>query len=185
MMNVHWLAPTQTPRNPAFLQYNLEPQHSCCVHSLAWGALQLVLGSHWPHAKLWSPAHICALKQTRDRATALSHGEQPTTQNGISNVPGGAFWEVCHTESWEEQDPARDQAYVPEVRYKFGCTYPSDQVTPFSRRAEWQNKLSQKHFMRLFFITTTTTWKCAQAQWTLLPPNSQASPAICQLPPQL
>lgn len=35
-MNVHWLAPTQTPRvESAFLQYNLEPHHSCIVHS--WG----------------------------------------------------------------------------------------------------------------------------------------------------
>lgn len=56
-----------------------------------------------------------------------------------------------HTESWEEEHPARDHVCVPEVGYKFSCTYPSDQVSPFSRHAEWQNKLTQKHFMGLCF----------------------------------
>lgn len=126
MMNVHWLAPTQIPRNPAFLQCNLEPHHSCSVHS--WGLGSTSAGPWMALAlpKALEPCSQVCPGQIRHCAIALSHGEQPPTQNSISSVSGGAFWEVWHTESWEEEHPARDHLYVLEPGYKFSCTYPSD-----------------------------------------------------------
>lgn len=86
-MNVHWLAPTQTPRNPAFLQCNLEPHHNCSVHS--WG---LGSTSAAPWIALALPkAHRRALGQIRACATALSHREQPTAQNGSRACQEGHF----------------------------------------------------------------------------------------------
>lgn len=141
-MNVHWLAPTQTPRNPAFLQYHLEPHHSCFVHS--WG-----LGSTAAHP--WVALALSkALELTGEHWGTSGTVLQPwATGNSTSTVPGGAFWELCHTQSWEQEHPARDHLCVPEAGYEFSCTSPSERVPPFSRHAGWQTSCH-----------TNTFWDC-------------------------
>lgn len=150
-MNVHWLAPTQTPRNPAFLQYHLEPHHSCFVHSWGLGSTSACPWMALALSKALEPCSQVSTGHIRDCAAALSHGEQPTTLNSISNMPGGAFWEFCHTECWEQEHPARDHICVPAAGYEFRCTCPSDQVPLFSRHAGRQTSCHTNTFWAYIF----------------------------------
>lgn len=122
-----------------------------------WKLTTVALSIHEPgeHFSLTLPKALepCSGVHWGASGTVIQPWAMGTANNTecTSTVPGGAFWEVCHTESWQEEHPARYHVCVPEVGYKFSCTYPSDQVSPFSRLAEWQNKLTQKHFMGLCF----------------------------------